>query len=78
MNISEAKAKLSELVRRAEAGEDVYLMRDGKVVASIKAPQKRGFQAGALNHIGLADPESFLMGAEPEDMRLSDDPHDGN
>lgn len=37
VNIAEAKARLSELVRRAEAGEQVILARDGKPVAALTA-----------------------------------------
>lgn len=36
MNIAEAKAKLSELVARAEAGEEVILARDGKPAVVLK------------------------------------------
>lgn len=33
--ISEAKAKFAEIVRRAEAGEEIVLTRNGKAVAKI-------------------------------------------
>jgi prevent-host-death family protein len=33
--ISEAKARLTDLVRRAEAGEDIVLMRHGRPAARI-------------------------------------------
>ena len=36
--IAEAKAKFSELVKRAEAGEEVILPRHGKVVARLLPP----------------------------------------
>jgi prevent-host-death family protein len=35
VSIKEAKNKLSELVRRAEAGEKVVITRDGKPVAEL-------------------------------------------
>ena len=35
MSITEAGAKLTELVRRAEAGEEVVLTRDGQPVVRI-------------------------------------------
>lgn len=82
MNISEAKAKLSELVRRAEAGEEVLLMRDGTVVAVIAAqgatkPRRGGMRVGLLAHLGpLKNPEQFLEGCEPEDMEIGPDPGD--
>lgn len=58
MNIAEAKAKLSELVARAEAGEEVVIARDGKPVVVLKPandaqpslPQPR--RLGALAHLG--------------------------
>ncbi|BCH10619.1 antitoxin [Mesorhizobium sp. 131-3-5] len=42
VSISEAKAKLSELVRRAEAGEDIALTRHGKIVARLVSPATKG------------------------------------
>lgn len=43
MNISikEAKNKLSELIRRAEAGETVVITRDGKPVADLAVHKKK-------------------------------------
>ena len=35
ISVSEAKARLTDLIRRAEAGEDVVLTRHGKAVATI-------------------------------------------
>ena len=69
MNIAEAKGKLSELVTRAEAGEEVVLARNGKVVARIvptKTPQKGPRKLGAWAHLGpLEDPDLFLR-PDPE------------
>jgi prevent-host-death family protein len=36
--IAEAKAKFSEFVKRAEAGEEVLVTRHGKVVARLMPP----------------------------------------
>lgn len=36
--VAEAKAKFSELVKRAEAGEEVLVTRHGKVVARLVPP----------------------------------------
>jgi len=63
VNIARAKATLSELVARAEAGEDVVLTRNGKPVATIKAhtEQERRRRPGAWAHLGkLDDPYLFL------------------
>lgn len=39
--ISEAKARLTDLVRKAEAGEDVILTRHGREVARLVAVRPR-------------------------------------
>ncbi|MGH6951338.1 MAG: type II toxin-antitoxin system Phd/YefM family antitoxin, partial [Vitreimonas sp.] len=59
MNIAEAKAKLSELVARAEAGEEVVIARDGKPVVVLKPANVVQKQApsgtrsiGILSHHG--------------------------
>jgi prevent-host-death family protein len=40
VNLSDAKARLSELVERAEGGEEVTITRRGKPVARIVAVEK--------------------------------------
>jgi prevent-host-death family protein len=57
MNIAEAKAKLSELVARAEAGEEVIIARDGKPAVVLKpalgdAAALRPRRLGFLAHLG--------------------------
>jgi antitoxin (DNA-binding transcriptional repressor) of toxin-antitoxin stability system len=69
VNIAEAKAKLSELVARAEAGEDVIISRDGKPVVSLtlRTPrQQKPRQLGQWDHLGLDFPESLFLGQDPE------------
>ena len=39
VSITEAKAQLTELVRRAEAGEEVVLTRHGRPVVTLKPAQ---------------------------------------
>ncbi|WP_095202316.1 type II toxin-antitoxin system Phd/YefM family antitoxin [Mesorhizobium carmichaelinearum] len=50
ISISEAKAKLSELVRLAEAGEDIAFTRHGKIVARLVSPATKDLlpRIGAL------------------------------
>ena len=58
VSIAEAKAKLSELVSRAEAGEEIVLTRHGKVAARIVPPAKEHLlpRIGALKgKIWIAD-----------------------
>jgi len=50
INIYEAKAKLSKLVERAAAGQDVIIARGGKPVARLTqlTPAKRTVRFGVL------------------------------
>lgn len=53
VNVQEAKARLSQLIARAEAGEDVVIARDGtpimRLVALREAPPRPvGFVHGAV------------------------------
>ena len=55
VSITEARAKLSELVRRADAGEEILITRHGKVVARLlPPPMKRELleRTGAPQPIG--------------------------
>jgi prevent-host-death family protein len=74
VNIAEAKAKakLSELVARAEAGEEVIIARHGKPAVTLTvAPKPRPAptgkrELGVWAHLGpLVDPELFLR-SDPE------------
>ncbi len=69
INIAEAKAKLSELVARAEAGEEVVLARAGRAVATIR-PVKASISGerrlGVWDHLGLDLPEGLFIGPDPE------------
>jgi prevent-host-death family protein len=78
INIAEAKAKLSELVARAEAGEEVVISRAGKpivalrLVAEARTSGKR--RLGAWAHLGkLEDPDLFLR-PDPELEEAADGP----
>ena len=52
--ISEAKARLTDLVRRAEAGEDVVLMRHGRPAARLVPIRPAGNRATRLAAIERA------------------------
>lgn len=75
VNIARAKATLSELVARAEAGEEVVLTRNGKPVATIAAtakPQTKHRRLGAWTHLGpMEDPELFSQ-PDPEMAELAE------
>lgn len=70
MNIAEAKARLSELVARAEAGEEVVIARDGKPIVAL-TPRGPGRQGGR-RRLGLwekhcaAIPEDAFLGPDAE------------
>ena len=77
--VSDAKAKLTELVRRAEAGEEVVLTRNGKIVARIEAakpPVDRARRAAALDRIREAARRTRTPGpsaARSQDFLYDDD-----
>ena len=50
MSVAEAKANLSDLLRQAEAGDDVIVSRNGRPIAKISAlrPRQPGFLQGEV------------------------------
>lgn len=48
MNVSEAKAKLSELIAAVERGEEVIIARGGVPVAQLVPARTRGIRLGLL------------------------------
>jgi antitoxin (DNA-binding transcriptional repressor) of toxin-antitoxin stability system len=63
VNIAEAKAKLSELIARAEAGEHVVIARHGKPIVALvlqaSAPVKPWL--GMWEHLGPVTDPDFLL-----------------
>jgi prevent-host-death family protein len=79
MNIAQAKSKLSELVARAEAGQEVVLTRNGKPAARILAvapKRKEPRKLGAWEHLGISVPDSVFFDPDPELEALMDAPID--
>lgn len=70
MNIAKAKARLSELVARAEAGEEVIIARDGKPIVALtprEAPPAKGRRTlGVWDHLGRDIPETLFLVPDPE------------
>ena len=69
MNIAEAKSKLSELVARAEAGEEVVIARNGKPavrITSLKPKSKAPRRLGAWEHLNLEIPDSVFFDPDLE------------
>ena len=70
INIAEAKAKLSELLDRALAGEEIVIARAGKPLARLapveaRQPRKRGAWRGWAADVPT---EVFLEPMAPEDL----------
>lgn len=79
MNIAEAKSKLSELVARAEAGEEVVIARNGKPsvrLQPVEAVVRRKPQLGAWAHLNLRIPDSVFFDRDHELEALMDTPID--
>ena len=60
ISIAEAKAKFSELIKRAEAGEEIVVTRHGRPVARVMPPAEE-----------LKKPP--LLGALKGKIRIADD-----
>jgi prevent-host-death family protein len=70
MDVAKAKAKLSQLIARAEAGEDVFIARRRKPVVVLspcsEVPTTGMRKLGFWDHCGpLEDPYMFLR-PEPD------------
>jgi len=69
MNIAEAKAKLSELIARAEAGERVVIARGGHPIVllapvQVQAPATR--RLGLWDEAGTAIPDDLFLGPDSD------------
>jgi len=52
LNVAEAKARLSELIERAEAGEEVVIARAGKPVVRLTPVAPADRKLGLFSHLG--------------------------
>jgi len=72
VNIAEAKAKLSALVDRAAAGEEIILSRAGRPVARLMPlTEKVPREPGVRRHWQIPD-DLFLEAADEEDLRAAE------
>ena len=75
VNIAQAKAKLSALVDRAAAGEEIILAKSGKAVARITAlPRKEPRQSGVASH-WLIDNAALLAPTDADDLDWAEGRH---
>jgi prevent-host-death family protein len=72
VNIAEAKAKLSALVDRAAAGEEIVLSRAGRPVARLMPLEEQTpRQPGVRRHWRIPD-DLFLEPMDEEDLRAAE------
>lgn len=67
-NMLEAKTKLSQLVEAAERGEQVFLKRNGVLVARIVPVPKQKFPFGFLEGEAGSIPDSLLFNSAEEEQ----------
>jgi len=73
----DASGARDQLLAHIDAGEEVTLVRDGKVLAvatPTKAPEKRQRQLGVWDHLNLDLPEGLFIGSDPETLAAVDGP----
>ncbi|MGA0545744.1 type II toxin-antitoxin system Phd/YefM family antitoxin [Brevundimonas sp. VNH65] len=78
MSVSEAKGQLTELVRRAEDGEEIILTRHGKPVVRLQPlqPSRRGQRKALLEAIRRQAPPQIHdtpTAARSQDFLYDDD-----
>jgi len=69
MNIREAKAKLSELIRRAEAGEVATIACNGRPVVTLTPallPERARRRLGFWDHLDIDLPENLFLEPDPD------------
>ncbi|MEM9200305.1 MAG: type II toxin-antitoxin system prevent-host-death family antitoxin [Actinomycetota bacterium] len=73
VNTHEAKSRLSELIRAAEAGDDVIVARNGEPVARIVAwqPESKRRSPGAWS--GRVRIDDDIVTSDPEIVALFDE-----
>lgn len=72
VNIHHAKTNLSQLILKAESGEDVVIARAGKPVVRlvpIESPEQRKRKPGALKGILKIAPDAFSPEVDEEIAR---------
>src|ERR1700761_1630183 len=79
VSVSEAKGQLTELVRRAEAGDEVVLTRHGKAVARLvplskrPAPQEKRAILEKITHAAAAKATPGINAGRSQDFLYDDE-----
>jgi prevent-host-death family protein len=74
VNIAEAKARLSSLLDRALAGEEVIIARAGKPLARLAPVQYPARKRGAWRGLKIST-EALLAPMDPEDLDTAEGKH---
>jgi prevent-host-death family protein len=75
INVAEAKAKLSELLDRAVAGEDIVIARAGKPLARLVPVEELAPRTPGLLREWKVPDDLFLEPANPEDLDAAEGKH---
>jgi prevent-host-death family protein len=75
INVAEAKAKLSELLNRAIAGEDIVIARAGKPLARLVPVAELTPRVPGLLREWKVPDDLFLEPADPEDLDAAEGKH---
>lgn len=79
VSVSDAKGQLTELVRRAEAGEEVVLTRHGQAavrlvpVVAAQRPEERRKLLEAVRAAGMAKAKGRVSAARSQDFLYDED-----
>ncbi len=70
VDVKEAKARLSELLRRSESGDEVVIARAGREIARLQliTPRARSFDAPLLSGLGSVDADVILEPATNQEL----------
>lgn len=76
VNVQEAKTRLSELLKRVEAGEEVVIARAGRPVAHLRRAEA-DITFGLLSDLGPV-PEGAFAPLDPEQLAWWEQGHSGD
>ncbi|MGB3376649.1 MAG: type II toxin-antitoxin system prevent-host-death family antitoxin [Microbacterium sp.] len=70
VNVQEAKTRLSELLRRVEAGDEVVIARAGRPIARIQAtsPRRRDLSAPLLPEVPAIPADSLFENMTEDEL----------
>lgn len=71
VNVQEAKTRLSELLRRVEAGEEVVIARSGRPIARIEAtvPPRRDLEHPLLPELPPIPVDTFFEESDEDELQ---------